>query len=192
VRLLAYKLRCAAVLSEPLHTRTAKSTALAGFALGRDHDLGRLDDPRPAPSKFERSNRMGGCSFQMCRNFSAMNARRANQVRPPQTTGRLPARDRWLDYSPPGDDSDLSDLTGIQDSRCRSDLRRVRILRSQPADPLDTPVPGCMKASMGNLEGRSEQHCTGKGRRQRPSGDVRCRPDCASVTWPRREQLRPT
>jgi len=138
-----------------------------GLYLGRDHYLGRLDDPILAPSKFECSNRIGGCSFQMCRNFSAMNARRANQVRPPQRLADSLLGDRWLDYSPPGDDSDLSDLTGIQDSRCRSDLRRVRSPRSHPADPQDTPVPGCMKASMGNLKGRSEQHCTGKGRRQK-------------------------
>ena len=51
-----------------------------------------------------------------------MNARRANQVRPPQRLADSLLGDRWLDYSPPGDDSDLSDLTGIQDSRCRSDL----------------------------------------------------------------------
>ena len=37
-----------------------------GRYLGRDHYRGRLDDPILAPSKFECSNRIGGCSFQMC------------------------------------------------------------------------------------------------------------------------------
>jgi hypothetical protein len=68
--------------SETAEHKDGEVNRACGLYLGRDHYLGRLDDPILAPSKFECSNRIGGCSFQMCRNFSAMNARRANQVRP--------------------------------------------------------------------------------------------------------------
>jgi len=126
---------------EPLNTRTAKSTA--GFACAAIITSVDLTIRILAPSKFERSNRIGGCSFQMCRNFSAMNARRANQVRPPQRLADSPARDRWLDYSPPGD--------GVVNRWRHRDEEPMEAARAAGAKSTRPPLVGKLQNSFSQL-----------------------------------------